>query len=131
MIGSVHILNAGSNITRIIYFAFFSTDCVEPTTSAENDTPEKDPLDVKNVKTTQKKNLLKKMQSQFLNDEDEDDDDETDDEQVLKPYECGKCKSKFSTIGEKTKTYPYQTVIFSFTEKNEIGTYSLGIFSVK
>ena len=78
---------------------------MEPTTSAENDTPEKDPLDVKNVKTTQKKNLLKKMQSQFLNDEDEDDDDETDDEQVLKPYECGKCKSKFSTIGKKT--YPY------------------------
>ena len=76
---------------------------MEPTTSAENDTPEKDPLDVKNVKTTQKKNLLKKMQSQFLNDENEDDDDdETDDEQVLKPYECGKCKSKFSTIGEKT-----------------------------
>ena len=121
MIGSVHMLNAGSNITRIIYFAFFSTDCVEPTTSAENDTPEKDPLDVKNVKTTQKKNLLKKMQSQFLNDED----DETDDEQVLKPYECGKCKSKFSTIGEKTKTYPYQTVIFSFTEENEIGIRSV------
>ena len=100
MIGSVHMLNAGSNITRIIYFAFFSSDCVEPTTSAENDTPEKDPLDVKNVKTTQKKNLLKKMQSQFLNDENEDD-DETDDEQALTPYECGNCKSKFSTIGKK------------------------------
>ena len=114
-------------LPRLIIFSHFLADCVEPATSTENDTPEKDPLDVKNVKTTQKKNLLKKMQSQFLNDEDE----ETDDEQVLKPYECGKCKSKFSTIGEKTKTYPYQTVIFSFTEKNEIGTYSLGIFSVK
>ena len=75
------------------------SNCIGPNDENISEPQEKDPLDISNTsnkratKNSQKKqNLLKQMQSQF------NEDDDTDDDEVLKPYECGKCSLSFSTI---------------------------------
>ena len=90
------------------------SNCGTPDEPPDIKPTEKDPLDIGTTSTTtssgrttknsQKKNLLKKMQSHFNTAaEGDNNDDDTDDEQVLKPYECGKCSLKFSTIDSLEK----------------------------
>ena len=90
------------------------SNCATPDEPPDIKPTEKDPLDIgtstttssgRTTKNSQKKNLLKKMQSHFNTaaEGDGNNDDDTDDEQVLKPYECGKCSLKFSTIDSLEK----------------------------
>ena len=80
----------------------------EPLKATEK-TPEKDPLEVKTTRRSANKppprgNLFKKMQSVFNDDDnDEDDDEESDDEDTIKPFECGVCSKKFSTVSKLEK----------------------------
>ena len=61
---------------------------------------EKDPLEVNKKKAKPKGNIFKKMQTLF---NDETDEEESDDEDAIKPFECGMCNQKFSTVQKLEK----------------------------
>ena len=81
----------------------------EPLKATATTTPEKDPLEVKTTRRSTKKHplqgdIFKKMQNVFNDDDDDDEDDEeSDDEDAIKPFECGVCNEKFSTVPKLEK----------------------------